>query len=162
MNKAYLLLGSNKGDRKLFLDQAKNYLLAETGEILNTSSIYSTAPWGKKDQANFLNQVIELDTLLNAETLLAKILNIEKKLGRTRTKKWDSRTIDIDILFFNSEILNSESLTVPHPFLHERKFALIPLAQIAENFIHPTIEKSIKNLLLACKDELEVNILPEQ
>jgi len=159
MNTAYLLLGSNLGEREGFLSQAIESIRKSIGKVVAQSSLYETAPWGNKNQSNFLNQVICIETKLPAEELLFKILAIEKELGRKREQKWEARIIDIDILFFNSEIIQTPDLSVPHPYLQERRFALVPLAEIAEEFVHPVFKKSIKQLLADCKDKLPVSPL---
>lgn len=159
MNTAYLLLGSNLGNRESFLAKAIELLSGYAGKVAETSSIYRTAPWpprGGSDKGDFLNQVICIETSDSAHVLLKKALSIEEDLGRKRIHKWESRTIDIDILFFNSDIVQTPELIIPHPFLHERKFTLMPLAEIAENLIHPVFNKSIKELLLNNSDTLRV------
>ena len=158
MNTAYLLLGSNLGDRKSFLSGAIDLLEKKTGKVLAVSTLYNTKPWPARenDQNDFLNQSVYIETPLSAHELLENILLIEEKIGRTRTKKWEPRTIDIDILFFNSDIIRTENLIVPHPFVHERKFALLPLSEIAENFIHPVMKKTVKDLLSHCDQNLAV------
>ncbi len=164
MNKAYLLLGSNLGDRESYLVQAIELLNTSAGKVLTRSRIYSTAPWpaplpgDKEKQADFLNQAIQIETELTAHELLENILNAEVRLGRKRNVKWEARTIDIDILLFNSEVIQTENLTIPHPFLHERQFALIPLAEIAENYLHPVLNQTIKKLLEANTDTLKVAV----
>ena len=156
MNIAYLLLGSNLGNRESLLAQALEQIDVQAGKIFLRSSVYNTQPWGTQDQQDFLNQAIAIHTELSAFHLLNKILTIEEALGRTRTHKWEARTIDIDILFYNSDIIDTPNLSVPHPFLHERKFALIPLAEIAGDFTHPTLNKSVKKLIETCSDPLVV------
>lgn len=166
MNVTYLLLGSNLGDRESYLSKAIDLLELEAGQVTNRSALYSTAPWApdvslkavNAAQGDFLNQALELSTPLSAPQLLDKILAIELKLGRKRDQKWEARIIDIDILFYNQEIIQSPDLTVPHPFLHQRRFALMPLAEIAGNFTHPLIKKSVKKLLLSASDNLKVAI----
>ncbi len=159
MNKVYLLLGSNLGGREKFLSLAEKEIEKQIGKIISASSVYETAAWGKEDQDAFLNKVICVETNLKAEKVLEKILSIEKNLGRTRDKKWEARIIDIDILFFNSEIFKSSNLQIPHPHLHERRFALVPLAEIAPEFVHPVLKKTVKELLNECPDELKVERL---
>jgi len=154
---AYLLLGSNIGESKEHLQNAKNNIQDCVGEIEVQSSIYTTAAWGNKDQADFLNQVIKINTTLSPFDTLEKILNIEQKMGRIRTEKNAARIIDIDILFFSNEIINTDNLIIPHPHIQVRKFVLVPLNEIAPTFIHPVLEKTINELLLQCEDNLTVN-----
>ena len=169
MNTAYLLLGSNIGNREEYLKKAIE--LIETDDrrpttdsfshqtrITARSSIYITKAWGNTDQNDFLNQAIEVKTILSAEELLEKLLGIEKKLGRERKKKWEPREIDIDILFFDQQICISDHLHIPHPHLHERRFALLPLSEIAKDFIHPVFKKTVGQLLTECKDPLSAEI----
>lgn len=156
MNKAYLLTGSNLGDREKNLSAARD-LLNEHGVSINKySSIYETAPWGNTDQPSFLNQAIEAETLLNARQLIKRILKIEKMMGRTREEKYGTRLIDIDILLFNNEKHNYQFLKLPHPEMQNRRFALLPLAEIAPDIIHPVLNKTSTELLNECTDELPV------
>lgn len=155
MNKAYLLTGSNMGNREEHLSNARN-LLQEAGEITAASSLYETAAWGKTDQPAFLNQSLALDTALNAKQLMRRILKMEKQLGRIREEKYGPRIIDIDILLFNEEVHNYAFLKLPHPEMQNRRFALLPLSEIAPAIIHPVFKKNILALLADCKDELEV------
>lgn len=158
MNKAYLLMGGNVGDiRKSFL-QAIEILEAECGTIIRKSSLYNTAPWGKTDQQNFLNQAVLLLTNLSTKELMSGILQIEEKMGRQRLEKNGPRVIDIDILLFNDMVMEDRMLTIPHPQLQYRRFALIPLAEIAPALIHPVLKKTIQELLLDCPDHLEVSL----
>ena len=158
MNSAYLIVGGNKGDKLHNIEQAL-YLIDNTaGKIITKSSIYITAAWGNKNQPDFFNQVILIHTPLTSVELLKLNLKIEESLGRVRTdEKWMERTMDIDILFYNNEIINSENLTIPHPFIQDRKFVLIPLNEIAHDFIHPIVQKSISTILTECNDDLEVS-----
>ena len=156
MNRAYLLIGGNVGDRKKNLTTARELLNDRCGSIVKTSSIYETAAWGKTDQPSFLNQALEFDTLLNARQLIRCILKVEKAMGRIRKEKYGSRNIDIDILLFNDEIHNYSFLKLPHPEMQNRRFALMPLAEIAPAIIHPVFNRSIKELLKECPDDLEV------
>lgn len=158
MNGIYLLLGSNLGDRVAILAKALMQLEASAGQLKAQSSLYETAAWGKTDQAPFLNQVVEINTALSPEELLAQVLTIEKSLGRNREEKWAPRTIDIDILYYEHFIMNTPELTLPHPYLHERRFTLVPLAEIAPLFMHPLFKKNNLQLLEECPDQLQVSI----
>ena len=156
MNNAYLLIGGNLGNRSKNLSLAMHLLGHKCGNILKQSAIYETAPWGKTDQANFYNQALLLQTVQEPLTLLENILSIELKMGRERAEKNGPRIIDIDILFFNEESIDVPNLRVPHPEIQYRRFALVPLNEIASEFIHPVLRKNIRTLLKACQDELEV------
>jgi 2-amino-4-hydroxy-6-hydroxymethyldihydropteridine diphosphokinase len=158
MNKAFLLLGGNIGDRFSNLEKAKNLLEKEVGKILKCSQIYETASWGNTDQPDFLNQVLLMETKLTAEQLMQQILSIEKKLGRVRTEKNASRKIDIDILFFNDEIIKTENIIIPHPEIANRNFVLHPLNEIAPQFVHPVLKKTVNELLLLGTDGLAVQL----
>lgn len=152
----FLLLGGNLGDRLLNLKLATEAISANCGEVTNSSSIYETLAWGVTEQPNFLNQVIEIDSKLEPYELLAQINRIEKDLGRKRHQRWHERTIDIDILYYGNQCFDSEILIIPHKELHNRKFTLVPLVEIAPNFIHPILEKTNLKLLQHCADELDV------
>ncbi|HMK26665.1 MAG TPA: 2-amino-4-hydroxy-6-hydroxymethyldihydropteridine diphosphokinase [Chitinophagaceae bacterium] len=156
MNKAYLLTGSNLGDREQNLSTARSLINEQCGTIVMASSLYETAAWGKTDQPSFLNQALELETSLNAKQLIRRILKAEKIMGRIRNEKYGPRLIDIDILLFNNEKHNYEFLKIPHPEMQNRRFALLPLAEIAAGIIHPVLNKTINELLKECKDELPV------
>jgi 2-amino-4-hydroxy-6-hydroxymethyldihydropteridine diphosphokinase len=156
MNKAYLLTGGNEGDRFLHMHEARTNIELICGHLLQVSSLYETAPWGKTDQPDFLNQVILINTKLSPDELLHAILSIEERGGRKRTVKNAPRTIDIDILFYNELILEKPGLSIPHPRIADRRFVLEPLNEISPGFIHPVIGKTIHQLLLECKDELGV------
>ena len=156
MNKAYLLTGGNEGDRYLNMQQARTNIEHICGQLLQVSSIYETVPWGKRDQPDFLNQVLHIGTILSPEELLRAILSIEEKGGRKRTVKNAPRTIDIDILFYNHLVLEKPGLSIPHPRIADRRFVLKPLDEISPEFVHPVLGKTIHQLLLECKDELGV------
>ena len=156
MNKAYLLTGGNLGDREQNLAKARSLINEQCGTIVSASSLYETAAWGKTDQPSFLNQALELDTDLNAKQLIRHVLKVEKIMGRTRDEKYGPRLIDIDLLLFNNEIHNYQFLKIPHPEMQNRRFALLPLAEIAADIIHPVLNKSMNELLKECKDELPV------
>ncbi len=153
---AYILIGGNIGDRFLNLQTAKELIKKNCGTILNESSIYQTAAWGITEQPNFLNQVLILTTTLEPEILMQKLLSIEESMGRKRTIKFGPRIIDLDILLIDDLVIKTELLSVPHPALPERKFALIPLNEIAPDLLHPVEKKSISQLLTDCNDELVV------
>ncbi len=155
MNTAYLLLGGNIGDvSQLFLLVIQK--ISKYGSIGKQSSLYKTKAWGKTDQADFINQVIEFRTKLNPFELLSLALSTEKELGRERKTHWGERNIDIDILFYNHDIVNCHNLVIPHPRLHQRRFTLVPLNEIIPQFQHPLLVKSISDLLNNCKDNLDV------
>lgn len=156
MNKIFILLGTNLGDRLQQLSLAKQSLEQQIGMILQESSIYETAAWGVEDQPSFLNQVILISSPLSALECLNLTQKIELDLGRVRLKKWGERAIDIDLLYFNDEVINYPNLIIPHPFISERRFTLEPLAEIAPTYIHPVYKINNVSLLHNCKDELHV------
>lgn len=152
----YLLLGSNLGKRDKNLETARKYVEERIGKVLKKSKIYQTEPWGERDQEDFLNQALEVDTKLKPKKILEKIGEIEGLMDREETYKWGPREIDIDILTYGDEMISEMDLTIPHPFIHERKFTLIPLAEIAPDLYHPIMGASIVDLLLECEDTLDV------
>lgn len=153
---AYFLLGSNLGDRKLNLAIAVTKLTQQLGKVIVKSSIYETAPWGKTDQPGFLNQAIVISSEIPALQLLSMILAIEQQMGRVRLEKWGQRLIDIDLIFNENEVLNTENLQLPHPEMHKRKFVLVPLVEIAPDFIHPIFNQKISEILFNLNDNLSV------
>lgn len=158
MNGIYLLLGSNLGNRLAYLQEAEALLIEQGIEILDESSIYETQPWGEENQDWFLNVILQIATSLSAEQLLQKVLLVEERLGRVRKVKWGERCIDIDILYFNGEQITSESLTVPHPGIPDRKFTLIPLAEMCPLERHPGNGKSQMEMLAECTDPLDCRL----
>ncbi len=157
MNTAYILLGSNEGNRQEHLLKALKLINTEAGAVWEQSEVYITMAWGNTEQPDFLNQVLCLHTSLAPQQLLATLLGIEKKLGRSRNGiKWMQRIIDIDILFYGALILQTPELIIPHPFIQDRRFALVPLAEIASEYIHPVFKKNIRALVNECRDPLEV------
>ena len=154
--RTFLLLGSNIGSRPANLKSAREAIGLNTGAQLNDSSIYETAPWGKTDQPNFYNQAIEIETNLGPDRLLTELLEIEKNMGRMRRDVWGERIIDIDILFYGDEIIDTSRLRIPHPQLQYRRFALTPLNEIAPSLIHPALKRNIQQLLMDCTDPLSV------
>ncbi len=156
MNKTYLLLGSNMGNSKVQLSKAIMLIEKQIGKITRQSSLYATAAWGNIKQPDFLNQVIIVETGLTALQTMQTILTIEKKMGRVRTLKNAPRIIDIDILFFNKEIIQQDLLIIPHQQLQNRRFVLVPLNQLSPNFRHPVLKKTIHQLFIHCTDKLNV------
>jgi 2-amino-4-hydroxy-6-hydroxymethyldihydropteridine diphosphokinase len=152
MNNVYLLIGGNMGERMANLAAARNRINIDCGRITASSSIYETEAWGYKEQPAFLNQALAIETSLEAEKLMEEILKIEMALGRKREIPLGPRIIDIDIIYFNDEIINSSNLTIPHPSMADRKFVLTPLVEIAPAFIHPILLKTNEVLLKECGD----------
>jgi 2-amino-4-hydroxy-6-hydroxymethyldihydropteridine diphosphokinase len=155
-NLAYLLLGTNLGNKKQNLHEATVHLSQQAGQILKSSSVYETMPWGVTDQPSYWNQVLLLQTTLVAQELLQVINTIEKELGRERRIRWEARIIDIDILYFNDLVIETASLSIPHPRMASRRFTLVPLAEIAPHFVHPVLGKTSLELLENCADTLPV------
>jgi 2-amino-4-hydroxy-6-hydroxymethyldihydropteridine diphosphokinase len=155
-NKVFLGLGSNLGNREENLLKAQKLINKKVGKVHSKSSIYETAAWGITEQNAFLNQVLEIETVFSPDAVLHLLLKIEKNMGRIREIKWGERSIDIDILYFNNEIISTENLAIPHPFIQERKFVLLPLCEIAPVFIHPKLKQSNLELLEKCQDSGEI------
>jgi 2-amino-4-hydroxy-6-hydroxymethyldihydropteridine diphosphokinase len=149
---AYLSLGSNLGDRVSYLLEAQKLISLNVGEVTMQSPIYETEPWGNREQPKFLNKCLAVQTGLMASELLHQLLSIEQQLGRVRFARWTERTIDIDILFLGTEVIKTTDLVLPHPYLHQRRFVLVPLADISPQLIHPVLKKSIAALLADCPD----------
>lgn len=153
----YMLLGSNLGDRELTLRRATERIEVEIGEVVASSSLYETAPWGNTAQPAFLNMAVIVKTHDSALDVLEKALAIERALGRIRAERWGSRTIDIDLIFYGADIINHEDkLTIPHPEMHNRRFVLEPLAEISPNFIHPVFKRTVEDLLQSLSDDTAV------
>ncbi|MBI1266820.1 MAG: 2-amino-4-hydroxy-6-hydroxymethyldihydropteridine diphosphokinase [Cryomorphaceae bacterium] len=160
MNKVVIGLGSNLGQRHLFLSEAVRLIGNDIGAVSASSAIYETAAWGMTGDA-FLNQVVEANTKLSSVEVLQALLIIERRLGRKRTADgYSSRTLDLDILFFGNEISETENLRIPHPAIAERRFVLIPLVDLDPSYIHPQLKKSVAALLDECSDQLEVKKWP--
>lgn len=157
--RSFLLLGSNQGNASQHLTEARE-AIRKMATIRQVSSIYTTSAWGKTDQPDFLNQVIEIYYNGTATLLLGTILGIEKDMGRIRTVKWGERIIDIDILFYGNQIVEEPDLQIPHPQIPNRRFTLVPMAEIAADYIHPVLQQSIGQLLANCTDLLTVKKLP--
>jgi len=160
MKKVFLGLGSNLGDRVNNFQEAKIRIGESIGKIVSESSVYETEPWGFKSDKKFLNMVICAETDLSPSGLLGRILMIESQLGRIRYEtQYASRNIDIDILMYNNDIVDEAALKIPHPGMHERRFVLAPLCEIAPDLLHPVLKKSIKELLESCPDTAKVDLL---
>jgi 2-amino-4-hydroxy-6-hydroxymethyldihydropteridine diphosphokinase len=149
---AVLLLGSNLGDRRQYLLDARAAIALRCGPIAQASSIYESAAWGNLNQQEYLNQVVAVRTRLLPESLLQVCQSIEAAAGRERMERWGPRTLDIDILFYGSEQIRLPQLTVPHPRINERRFVLEPLSQIFPDWVHPDNGHSVQQLLQACTD----------
>ncbi|MBR4137305.1 MAG: 2-amino-4-hydroxy-6-hydroxymethyldihydropteridine diphosphokinase [Bacteroidales bacterium] len=158
----FVLLGSNLGDRELLVNQACKMLEERCGEIVAKSRLYESEPWGFQAEHWFLNQVVEIRTSLSPDVLMQTLLTIEKELGRDRSmphQGYVSRPMDIDILYYGKDIIDTEMVTAPHPRLHQRRFTLLPLCDIAPDFVHPLLKKSNLQLLDECQDNGKINVL---
>ena len=157
-----LAIGGNKGDRADFLQKAMD-ALSRQATLVGYSQIYETEAWGGvATSGNFLNQVICIQTDLDPTSLLELIQGIELDLGRTREQHWGDRTIDIDILYFGAEVWNTPTLSIPHPYLAQRRFVLQPLAEILPKKIHPVLGKTSLELLAECTDQGQVSVWKEE
>jgi 2-amino-4-hydroxy-6-hydroxymethyldihydropteridine diphosphokinase len=157
MNKVFLGIGTNLGDRKSNLREAIEKIKVHIGRVLNSSSVYETAPWGFDAENDFLNMVICVETSLSPPELLKKIIVIESMLGRDRDQdRYSSRVIDIDILLYDDLVMNEKGLKIPHRLMHERKFVLVPFCELAPDLIHPIFRKSMSVLLDECRDRSKI------
>lgn len=162
MNLVYLILGGNLGKRDEVIFHALRKIDRQLGKIIGQSGIYETEAWGYENQPSFYNCVVLCETEKNSELCLKTAMSIEEQIGRIRTTdKWKERILDIDILYFNREVIETNDLKVPHPQLQNRKFTLIPLVEIAPDFLHPVLQKSNAELLENCGDKLNVKLVLE-
>lgn len=158
LHQAVLLLGSNEGNSWQHLNFAETEITKWAGKISMTSSIYRSEAWGKKDQNDFLNKVIIVDTILNPISLLQTLLTIEQSAGRVRAEKWGPRTLDIDILYFDDIVYKDDHLLIPHTGISSRRFTLIPLCELIPDHIHPVTGNSNQWMLDHCLDTGQVHL----
>lgn len=161
MTSLFLLLGGNLGDRVQNLAHAEARLSAVFGQPAQKSHLYETAAWGVTNQPAFLNQVLRYETTLPPQEILSITQQVEQDLGRVRKERWGARLMDVDLLFYGNTVQDTPALTLPHPQLHLRRFTLVPLVEIAPAFVHPVLHQTLKQLLAACPDSLEVKRYPE-
>lgn len=157
----FVLLGSNLGDRELLVNQACKIIEEKCGEVVAESRLYESEPWGFQSEHWFLNQVVKVKTWLLPDEMMRQLLEIEKELGRDRSTPHEgyvSRPMDLDILYFGNQIVDTQLVTAPHPRLHQRRFTLLPLCDIAPDFVHPTMKKTNLQLLDECQDTGIVHI----
>ncbi|OHX65495.1 2-amino-4-hydroxy-6-hydroxymethyldihydropteridine diphosphokinase [Flammeovirga pacifica] len=159
MSSVIILLGANLGNKLLTLNKAVELIIKYIGDIDLISDIYETAAWGKENQPSYYNQTIKVSTNISPQELILITQQIENELGRIRKEKWGARIIDVDILFYDNDIIETENLIVPHPYIQDRRFTLEPLTEIIPKYIHPVLNLSISELLLQCKDPLSVKRL---
>lgn len=151
-------MGGNQGEIEQTLDRAMARINLLCGRVIRCSSLYSTQAWGPVAQPDFLNRVIEIETMLSPGLLLKKLLETETFFGRRRTVKYGPRSLDLDILFYGSRVIRTQHLVLPHPELQNRRFVLVPLVEAWPNLKHPVLGKTMKELLELCPDTLEVKL----
>lgn len=160
----YILLGSNLGNRQGLVNQACRMIGERCGKVAAKSCLYESEPWGFKSEHWFLNMVLEINTPLPPDELMKTLLTIEKELGRDRVTPHEgyvSRPMDLDILYYGNKVIDTQMVVVPHPRLHQRRFTLLPLCDVAPGFVHPTMNLTNRQLLEMCDDTCKVNIINE-
>ena len=158
----FILLGSNLGDRQLLVNQACKMIEEECGKIVSRSNLYESEPWGFKSEHWFLNLVVEINTSLSPDDLMKSLLAIEKELGRDRSiphEGYVSRPMDLDILYYGNKVIDTQLVTAPHPRLQQRRFTLLPLCDIAPDFVHPVLKMTNRELLEKCDDSGKIYML---
>jgi dihydroneopterin aldolase/2-amino-4-hydroxy-6-hydroxymethyldihydropteridine diphosphokinase len=159
MNIVFLGIGTNLGNRADNLSESIDMIGEYIGQVVDSSSVYETEPWGFETKDEFLNMVVMIETKHSPSTILRNIILIESLLGRIRGEnRYSSRVIDIDLLIYEDQIINEKGLIVPHPLMHERKFVLIPLCEIAHEMMHPVLNVTFASLLESCKDKSYVRV----
>jgi 2-amino-4-hydroxy-6-hydroxymethyldihydropteridine diphosphokinase len=160
MHITYLGIGTNHGDRRKNLAKAMALIEGKAGRIIKSSSVYETEPWGFESPHFFLNTVIKVETELSPLKLLEMVHIIEAELGRKRSRtRYVSRVMDIDILFYDDEVISTKELVIPHPLIAERKFVLVPLTEVEPELVHPVSRKTIAELLSRCNDKSYVSMV---
>jgi 2-amino-4-hydroxy-6-hydroxymethyldihydropteridine diphosphokinase len=159
MNIVFLGIGTNLGNKAENLSEAIDMIGENIGPVVGSSSVYETEPWGFETKDEFLNMVVKVETKLSSFTIFKNIILIESLLGRRRSEnRYSSRVIDIDLLLYEDQIINEKGLIVPHPLMHERKFVLVPLCEIAPDMMHPVLNITFASLLESCKDKSYVRV----
>lgn len=161
MTRCYLLFGSNQGDKLQLLEQACTYINNRCGMLVERSSLYNSEPWGFEAEEWFLNVLLVVETELDPDTLMDRLMDIERELGRVRHPEiegYTSRTVDLDILYYGDQIVRTAKVTAPHPRLPERRFALMPLCELVPDFLHPESGLSQQQLLEKCHDTSKVYV----
>ena len=158
MKQIFLSLGSNRGEREILIDESVRIISERIGTVVKRSSLYETEPWGFSDEIPFLNQVVEVATMMLPHDILREIERIELLMGRERLVEqgYQPRTLEGDILFYDSEVIQTDLLQIPHRHLHNRKFVLLPMQEIAPQFLHPVLGLTVSELLAKCSDDTAV------
>jgi 2-amino-4-hydroxy-6-hydroxymethyldihydropteridine diphosphokinase len=162
MPKVIIHLGSNQGDKVKMLKKAIDSLNEGIGRVTTVSSVYETEPWGLKEQDHFLNMALLMDTEHNPLSLLQKLKQLESEMGAVKSVKWGPRAIDLDIIFYEDQMIDSDILKIPHPAMQNRNFVLVPVMEIAGDWVHPSFDKTVEELYEESTDDLEVYLIDKQ